>query len=123
MKAVSVVLVPRDTSSVTLGVTSEISVMSIAPVRSSVAPEKEVMAIGTSSRLSSRRRAVTVMSPRSLTPAGGSTCCAASGAETSACIPAPSRNSARDDIRFIGIFPSCGRSFRHDLRPVRPRLY
>jgi hypothetical protein len=35
MKALSVELVPRDTSSVTFGVELEISVMSIAPVRSS----------------------------------------------------------------------------------------
>jgi hypothetical protein len=50
MKAVSVELVPRDFSSVTLGVVA-ISVMSIAPCASSCAPLNAVTAIGTSSRL------------------------------------------------------------------------
>lgn len=112
MKAVRVVLVPRDTSSVTFGVTSEISVTSIAPCRSSVAPEKDVIAIGTSSRLSSRRRAVTTMSPRSLTPAGAAALSSLGGAESwaaaglaSAARPAPSSNRARDDVRMSIIIP------------------
>ena len=54
-------LVPRETSSVTLGVVSATSVMSSAPWRSSCSPEKAVTATGTSSSSSLRRRAVTMI--------------------------------------------------------------
>ena len=70
MKAVSVVLVPREVSSVTFGVVSLRSVMSVAPWRSSASPEKAVTAIGTFCRLSSRRRAVTKISVVAVGPGG-----------------------------------------------------
>ena len=57
----SVLLVPRDGSSVTLGTLSAKAVMSTAPDCSNCSPEKTLTAIGTSSRLSSRRLAVMMM--------------------------------------------------------------
>ena len=81
MKAVSVELVPRDASSVVLGVTLARSLMSIAPLRSSAAPEKALTAIGTLTSVSSRRRAVTTMAAlsSSLAAAGGGVSCARAG--------------------------------------------
>jgi hypothetical protein len=63
MKAESVELVPRDTSSVTLGADCATSVMSIAPDFASCAPVMAVTAIGTSLSVSARRRAVTTIAP------------------------------------------------------------
>src|SRR5436305_2089147 len=81
MKAVSVELVPRDASIVTLGVVSAMSVRSAAPSFSSCSPEKAVIAIGTLIRLSARRRAVTVMtSPFSSVAAACSSALAPVGA-------------------------------------------
>ena len=59
MKAVSVVLVPRELFSVVLGITSASAVMSGIACFSSSAPEMEVTAPGTSWINSARRRAVT----------------------------------------------------------------
>src|SRR2546425_136295 len=62
MKAASVELVPRAFLTVVFGVVFWISVRSTAPILSSLSAVNAVTAIGTLSRVSDRRRAVTTIS-------------------------------------------------------------
>src|SRR3546814_16057154 len=81
MTAVRVELVPREFSSVVFGVMLATSVMSMAPDLASVSPEMAVTAIGTSTRRSWRRPAVTMITHASSLPAPGSYCAKAAGAK------------------------------------------
>src|SRR5947209_695657 len=123
MKALSVVLVPRVVSSVTLGVVLASSVMSRAPSFSSWAPVNAVTAIGTLSKVSARRRAVTTMVAAlsassagaslrvgragSGAPAGGCcpSCAHAGAAPASAATAVPILRAVERRVRVIGSSP------------------
>ena len=107
MKADNVELLPRDVSSVVLGVMLPISVMSSAPRISSDSPEKALTAIGTSSKFSSRRRAVTMItSPPSDSSEAVVAVCAAAGAVHATPDKAMPANKAARITEILGDFIS-----------------